>query len=209
MLQCNEWIAWGSFAICCTDGPKLKKCHLPLVGKRKVADRGPHSIPLVVLGIGLLWYGGYGFNAGSEFRVDSVTAVAFLNTDISVSFAAITWLCIDWTTTKKPKFLGLLTGAVAGQATITLAAGYVSPATAAIIGIIAGFVCFHAVALKNKLGWDDTLDIWGVHGVGGLIGIILCGIFATTAFNPAGVDGLIRTSWRSGLSRRRLGFLHG
>ena len=161
------------------------------VGKRKVADRGPHSIPLVALGTGLLWFGWYGFNAGSEFRVDSVTAVAFLNTDVSASFAAITWLCIDWATTKKPKFLGLLTGAVAGLATITPAAGYVSPATAAVIGIIAGCVCFYAVALKNKLGWDDALDVWGVHGVGGLIGIVLCGVFATTAFNPAGVNGLL------------------
>jgi Amt family ammonium transporter len=121
-----------------------------------------------------------------------VTAVAFLNTDIAASFAAIAWLAIDWATTRKPKFLGLLTGAVAGLATITPAAGYVSPATAALIGIIAGLVCFYAVALKNRLGWDDALDVWGVHGVGGFIGIVLCGIFATTAFNPAGVDGLLR-----------------
>src|SRR5258706_293412 len=162
------------------------------VGRRKVEDRGPHSIPLVALGTGLLWFGWYGFNAGSEFRVDSVTAVAFLNTDIAASFAAVAWLSIDWITTKKPRFLGLLTGAVAGLATITPAAGYVSPATACLIGVIAGGVCFYAVALKNKLQWDDALDVWGVHGVGGFLGIILCGIFATTAFNPAGVDGLMR-----------------
>lgn len=166
------------------------------VGRRKVQDRGPHSIPLVALGTGLLWFGWYGFNAGSEFRVDSVTAVAFLNTDIAASFAAIAWLVIDWFTTKKPKFLGLLTGAVAGLATITPAAGYVSPGTAALIGIIAGLVCFYAVAVKNRLGWDDALDVWGVHGVGGFIGIVLCGIFATTAFNPAGVDGLLRGNTR-------------
>jgi Amt family ammonium transporter len=166
------------------------------VGTRKVADRGPHSIPLVALGTGLLWFGWYGFNAGSEFRVDSVTAVAFLNTDVAASFAAVAWLCMDWMTSKKPKFLGLLTGAVAGLATITPAAGYVSPQTAALIGIIAGVVCFYAVALKNKLGWDDALDVWGVHGVGGFIGIILCGVFATTAFNPAGVDGLLRGNTR-------------
>ncbi|HEX7676802.1 MAG TPA: ammonium transporter, partial [Thermoanaerobaculia bacterium] len=84
------------------------------VGKRKVEDRGPHSIPLVALGTGLLWFGWYGFNAGSEFRVDSVTAVAFLNTDIAASFAAIAWLCLDWRQFRKPRFLGLLTGAVAG-----------------------------------------------------------------------------------------------
>jgi Amt family ammonium transporter len=162
------------------------------VGRRKVEDRGPHSIPLVALGTALLWFGWYGFNAGSEFRVDSVTAVAFLNTDIAASFAAFAWLCLDWRQYRKPRFLGLLTGAVAGLATITPAAGYVSPATACLIGIIAGIVCFYAVALKNKLQWDDALDVWGVHGVGGFLGIVLCGIFATTAFNPAGVDGLLR-----------------
>jgi len=166
------------------------------VGKRTVADRGPHSIPLVALGTGLLWFGWYGFNAGSEFRVDSVTAVAFLNTDLAASFAAIAWLCMDWMTTKKPKFLGLLTGAVAGLATITPAAGFVSPATACLIGAIAGVICFYAVVLKNKLRWDDALDVWGVHGVGGFIGIILCGVFATTLFNPAGADGLLRGNSR-------------
>jgi Amt family ammonium transporter len=161
------------------------------VGKRKSVDSGPHSIPLVALGTGLLWFGWYGFNAGSEFRVDSVTAVAFLNTDVAASFAAVTWLLMDWMNSKKPKFLGLLTGAVAGLATITPAAGYVSPTTAVIIGVVAGIVCYYAVALKNKLKLDDALDVWGVHGVGGLIGVILLGVFASTAFNPAGTDGLI------------------
>jgi len=161
------------------------------VGRRKVQDHGPHSIPLVALGTGLLWFGWYGFNAGSEFRVDSVTAVAFLNTDLAASFAGIAWLALDWWRTRKPKFLGLLTGAVAGLATITPAAGYVSPLAACIIGVLAGVVCFYAVALKNKLQWDDALDVWGVHGVGGFLGIVSCGVFATTAFNPAGTDGLI------------------
>jgi Amt family ammonium transporter len=162
------------------------------VGKRRVRDHGPHSIPLVALGTGLLWFGWYGFNAGSEFRVDSVTAVAFLNTDVAASFAAVAWLFMDWTTSKQPKFVGLLTGAVAGLATITPAAGYVSPTSACLIGLIAGCVCYYAVALKNRLGWDDALDVWGVHGVGGFLGIILCGVMATKAFNPAGVDGLLR-----------------
>jgi Amt family ammonium transporter len=162
------------------------------VGRRKVEDRGPHSIPLVALGTAMLWFGWYGFNAGSEFRVDSVTAVAFLNTDVAASFAAFAWLCLEWRQSRKPRFLGLLTGAVAGLATITPAAGYVSPATACLIGVIAGVVCFYAVALKNRLRWDDALDVWGVHGVGGFIGIVLCGIFATKLFNPGGVDGLLR-----------------
>src|SRR5207237_7319202 len=100
-------------------------------------------------------------------RVDAVTGVAFINTDLAASFAAIAWLAMDWMTTKKPKFLGLLTGAVAGLATITPAAGFVSPASACLIGLIAGVVCFYAVALKNRLGWVDALDVRGVQGVGG------------------------------------------
>src|SRR5258706_11534759 len=96
---------------------------------------------------------------------------------------------MDWCTGKKPRFLGLLTGAVAGLATITPAAGYVSPATACLIGIIAGIVCFYAVALKNRLGWDDALDVWGVHGVGGFIGIVMLGVFASTAWNSAETGG--------------------
>src|SRR5438093_5883573 len=153
------------------------------VGKRRVVDRGPHSIPLVALGTGLLWFGWYGFNAGSEFRVDSVTAVAFLNTDIAASFAAIVWLGLGWWLGKKPKFVGLLTGAVAGLATITPAAGYVSLPSAVIIGIAAGLLCYVAVHMKNKMGWDDALDVWGVHGIGGALGIIMLGVFASKAAN--------------------------
>ncbi|MEI8134873.1 MAG: ammonium transporter [bacterium] len=161
------------------------------VGKRKVGDGVPHSIPLVALGTGLLWFGWYGFNAGSQFKVDGVTALAFLNTDIAASFAAIAWLIMEWRASRKPKFLGLLTGAVAGLATITPAAGYVSTTSAVIIGICAGIVCYLAVQLKNKRGWDDALDVWGVHGVGGCIGVILLGVFADSAVNSAGVNGLL------------------
>src|SRR5438067_4297020 len=123
------------------------------VGRRKVTEGGPHSIPLVALGTGLLWFGWYGFNAGSEFRVDATTAVAFLNTDVAASFAAIAWLATGWFFEKRPSFLGLLTGAVAGLATITPAAGYVSPIAAVVIGIASGVVCYGAVSLKNRLRW--------------------------------------------------------
>jgi Amt family ammonium transporter len=123
--------------------------------------------------------------------VDAVTANAFLNTDVAASFAAVTWLIVAWVSEKKPTFLGLLTGAVAGLATITPAAGYVSPTTAVIIGVISGVVCYYAVAMKNKMHWDDALDVWGVHGVGGFLGIVLLGVFADKAFNPAGADGLL------------------
>jgi Amt family ammonium transporter len=161
------------------------------VGRRHVPDKGPHSIPLVALGTGLLWFGWYGFNAGSEFRVDATTATAFLNTDLAASFAGMAWFIVEWLTSRKPKFLGLLTGSVAGLATITPAAGFVSPASAVVIGIVAGVVCYYAVALKNRLQWDDALDVWGVHGVGGFIGIVMLGLLSTKAFNPSGTDGLL------------------
>lgn len=160
------------------------------VGRRHYADTA-HSVPLVALGTGLLWFGWYGFNAGSEFGVDSVTALAFLNTDIAASFGGVTWLVIGWFSEKRPSFVGLMTGAVAALATITPAAGYVSPVSAVFIGIAAGAVCYYAVALKNALKWDDALDVWGVHGVGGALGVVLLGVFATKAFNGAGADGLL------------------
>ena len=165
------------------------------VGRRQVKDRGPHSIPLVALGTGLLWFGWYGFNAGSQGKVDGVSAIAFINTDIAASFAAVTWLIVEWLSVGRPKILGLLTGAVAGLATVTPAAGFVSPTIAAFIGIAAGGICYYAVALKNKLAWDDALDVWGVHGVGGFLGIVMLGVFATKAFNPDGVNGLLQGNW--------------
>ena len=161
------------------------------VGRRRVPDPGLHSIPLVALGTGLLWFGWYGFNAGSELRVDGVTAQAFMNTDTAASFAAVTWLIMAWALEKKPKLLGLLTGAVAGLATITPCAGYVTITSAVLIGVVSGIVCYLAVALKNRLGWDDSLDVWGVHGVGGVLGTILLGVFAAHEINPSGVDGLM------------------
>ncbi len=160
------------------------------VGRRKVMDRGPHSIPLVALGTALLWFGWYGFNAGSQLGVDQITALAFLNTDIAASIAGLTWLFIAWSVEKKPKFVGLLTGAVAGLVAITPAAGYVSITGAIIIGILAGGVCYLAVTLKNHMHLDDALDVWGVHGVGGVLGCIATGLFATKVWNPAGADGL-------------------
>jgi len=161
------------------------------VGKRMFPDKGPHSIPLVALGTGLLWFGWYGFNAGSELKVDAVTATAFLNTDIAASFAAIVWMIMAWIFERKPTFLGLLTGAVAGLATVTPAAGYITPTSAVIIGSAAGLVCYFAISLKNRWKLDDALDVWGVHGVGGILGIISLGIFADLAVNAAGSNGLL------------------
>jgi Amt family ammonium transporter len=162
------------------------------VGSRVEKGAGPNNIPLVAIGTALLWFGWYGFNAGSELDVDAITAQSFLNTDTAASFAAVTWLILEWTTGKKrPTFIGLMTGAVAGLATITPAAGYVSLGSAVFIGISAGIVCFFAVKFVAHKQWDDALDVWGVHGVGGVLGTILLGFFASKGINPNGADGLL------------------
>jgi ammonium transporter, Amt family len=161
------------------------------VGARVDKNSTPNSIPLVAIGSGLLWFGWYGFNAGSEVQVDNVTSLAFLNTDIAASFATIAWLAIEWMRERKPKFVGLLTGSIAGLATITPCAGFVPLWASPIIGIAAGLVCYYAVQFKKRMKWDDALDVWGVHGMGGVLGTILLGVFASKAVNAAGADGLL------------------
>jgi ammonium transporter, Amt family len=155
------------------------------IGARVDKNSTPNSIPLVAIGSGLLWFGWYGFNAGSELQVDNITAVAFLNTDVAASFATAAWVVIEWIREGRPKLLGLLTGSIAGLATITPCAGFVPLWSAPIIGMAAGLLCYLAVQWKNKMKWDDALDVWGVHGVGGVLGTILLGVFATKAINPA------------------------
>jgi len=159
------------------------------VGKRSDTKFAPNSIPLVAIGTGLLWFGWYGFNAGSELMVDAITTTAFLNTDVAASVAGVTWLIIEWVRDGRPKFVGLLTGFVAGLATITPAAGFVPLWAAMVIGIAAGSLCFIAVQFKNRWGWDDALDVWGVHGMGGVFGTILLGVFASSSIN--GQSGLL------------------
>ncbi|MDR3705055.1 MAG: ammonium transporter [Paludibacteraceae bacterium] len=158
---------------------------------RRATKNDPNNIPLVAIGTALLWFGWYGFNAGSELAVNSVTIAAFVNTDTAASFAAIVWLILEWNTgNKKPSFIGLMTGAVAGLATITPAAGFVNIYAAAGIGVIASLGCFLAVRFKESRGWDDALDVWGVHGMGGVIGTICLGLFATKSINPGVPNGL-------------------
>ena len=161
------------------------------IGARTDRNSTPNSIPLVAIGSGLLWFGWYGFNAGSEVAVDNVTSLAFLNTDIAASFATIAWLFVEWSREHKPKFVGLMTGSIAGLATITPCAGFVPLWASPIIGTVAGIVCYIAVQWKNKMRWDDALDVWGVHGVGGVLGTILLGVFASAKVNVAGANGLI------------------
>jgi len=159
------------------------------IGARVNKHSVPNSIPLVAIGSGLLWFGWYGFNAGSEVQVDFITSTAFINTDIAASFATIAWLVVEWIRERKPKFVGLLTGSIAGLATITPCAGFVPVWASPIIGTAAGLVCYVAVQWKNRMKWDDAMDVWGVHGVGGVLGTILLGVFASVSVNPAGADG--------------------
>ncbi|HBN09381.1 MAG TPA: ammonium transporter [Cyanobacteria bacterium UBA8530] len=162
------------------------------VGKRKLLpgeSLAPHNIAFVALGTGLLWFGWFGFNGGSALAANGVAATAFVNTDICGSIAMIVWLIISWVHEGRPSMVGALTGAVAGLATITPCAGYVPLWAAVVIGILSAFVCYGAVQLRIKAGWDDALDVWGVHGVGGILGSILVGVFASASINK--ISGLI------------------
>lgn len=159
------------------------------VGSRSRQHTGKSNIPLAVLGVFILWFGWFGFNAGGALGANSLAATAFINTDLGASAAMVTWLIISWIREKSPSFVGVLTGAVAGLATITPGAGFVKPWAAIIIGVLAGIICYAAVQFRKKLDWDDALDVWGVHGVGGIIGTILLGIFASKDVN--GISGLI------------------
>src|SRR5207302_11449004 len=139
----------------------------------------PHNLPLVLLGAGLLWFGWFGFNAGSELAADGTAALAFMNTQIATAAAAGSWLLVERYRDGKPTTLGVASGAVAGLVAITPACAYVSPLGGAAIGLIAGVLCALAVGLKFRLGFDDSLDVVGVHLVGGLVGTLLIGFFAT------------------------------
>ena len=157
----------------------------------------PHNLVLTLIGTSLLWVGWFGFNAGSALASGELAGSAMLNTHVAAATAALVWMAIEWAARGKPSVLGILTGAVAGLGTITPAAGYVEPWAAMAIGVMAGIVCYWAsVVLKTRLGYDDSLDVFGVHGVGGILGSILVGVFATRAINdvakgqPVGlVDG--------------------
>ena len=151
----------------------------------------PHNMTLVVIGAALLWFGWFGFNAGSALSSGGLATSAFVVTHIAAAAASITWIFIEWIRHGKPTILGAASGAVAGLVAITPAAGFVGPISAILIGISVGIVCFLAVViLKNKLGYDDSLDAFGIHGVGGTLGALATGLFASKIINPAGADGL-------------------
>ncbi|OGP15749.1 MAG: ammonia channel protein [Deltaproteobacteria bacterium GWA2_55_10] len=165
-----------------------------VVGRRKGYKTDvmmPHNLPLTVLGAGLLWFGWFGFNAGSALGANGLAATAFLVTNTAAAAAALSWMGAEWLHRGKPTMLGLASGLVAGLVAITPAAGFVGPVSSIILGLAAGVVCYAAVSyIKPLLGYDDSLDAFGIHGVGGIWGAIATGLFATTAVNAAGADGL-------------------
>jgi ammonium transporter, Amt family len=157
-------------------------------GKEPMA---PHNLPFAVIGAAMLWVGWFGFNAGSALGANGLASSAFMATHTAASLAALGWMIAEWIRTGKPTMLGAASGAVAGLVAITPASGFVTPLAAVVIGFAAGIVCYSACLLKSKFGYDDSLDVVGVHGVGGILGAILTGIFASKAVNPAGNDGLL------------------
>ena len=162
------------------------------VGKRRGYPGGaftPHNAPMVMLGAGILWFGWFGFNAGSALAAGGVASSAFVATQLGAAGGVIGWVLPEWRRHGKITAIGAVTGAVAGLVAITPAAGFVAPMPGLLIGLLAGGVCFIAVEAKSRLRYDDSLDAVGVHLVGGLVGALLTGVFATMAVNPAGVDG--------------------
>jgi Amt family ammonium transporter len=151
----------------------------------------PHDLPLTVLGAGILWFGWFGFNAGSALTSGELATMAFVTTHTAAVAATLTWTFVEWYHRGKPTMFGAATGAIAGLATITPAAGYVGPMAALAIGAGAGLLCYTALNAKVKFRYDDSLDAFGVHGVGGTLGTIMAGVFASTAINAAGANGLV------------------
>lgn len=165
-----------------------------IIGRRKNLDSNvphPHNLPLVVLGTGLLWFGWFGFNAGSALSANGLAVNAFVVTNTAAAAAGLSWALIEWMRNGKPTIFGTASGVVAGLVAITPAAGYVNALSAIIIGLLVSIFCFFAVSvIKPKLGYDDSLDAFGVHCVGGIWGALATGLFACRAVNPAGADGL-------------------
>jgi Amt family ammonium transporter len=151
----------------------------------------PHNLTMTLIGAGILWFGWFGFNAGSALTSGGLAALALLDTHVAAAAGACGWVVVEWKHRGKPTALGAASGLVAGLVGITPAAGFVAPWAAAAIGALAGLVCYAAVVGKERLGYDDSLDAFGIHGVGGLLGALLTGVFAQKALNEAGRDGVI------------------
>nr|WP_202967319.1 ammonium transporter [Nitrospira moscoviensis] len=150
----------------------------------------PHNLPMTLLGTGLLWFGWFGFNAGSALGANEVAVVAVVATHTAAVSGALMWLAVEWIHRGTPTVLGVASGAVAGLATVTPAAGYIGPFSALVIGLMAGGLSYAAIISKGKFGYDDSLDVVGIHGVGGVVGLLAVGFFASKAVNSSGADGL-------------------
>jgi Amt family ammonium transporter len=164
-----------------------------VIGKRIGYDKEPmppHNMTLVVIGASLLWFGWFGFNAGSALSAGGLATGAFVATHVATAAASLAWMFAEWSHHGKPTVLGAASGAVAGLVAVTPAAGFVGPISAIWIGAGAGAICYGAVVMKGKMGYDDSLDAFGVHGIGGTWGALATGLFASKAVNPAGADGL-------------------
>ncbi|MGD0335552.1 MAG: ammonium transporter [Candidatus Omnitrophota bacterium] len=164
------------------------------IGKRKNLEHNtpvPHNLPFVALGTALLWFGWFGFNAGSALAANGLAVSAFVATNAAAAAAGLTWALLEWVRNGKPTMFGAVTGSIAGLATVTPASGFISPSSALIIGVFASILCFIGVAvIKPKFGYDDSLDAFGVHGLGGILGTLATGLFASKAINAAGANGL-------------------
>lgn len=157
-----------------------------LLGRRKDTQLIPNNVPLAALGAGILWFGWFGFNAGSALAADGIAVYAMLNTTVATSSAVLTWMFVEWATAGKPTVVGISSGIIAGLVAITPAAGFVNPIGAIFIGAIASVLAYFAVAkLKPALGYDDALDVFGIHGVAGMVGALLTGVFADPSVNES------------------------
>jgi ammonium transporter, Amt family len=164
-----------------------------VVGKRRgfgAENMAPHNLPMTVLGAAILWFGWFGFNAGSALAAGGLSTSAFVATHVAAAAATLSWVFVEWVHRGKPTVLGAASGCVAGLVAITPAAGFVTPIPAIVLGLGAGALCYSAVMLKGRIGYDDSLDVVGVHCVGGTLGALATGLFATTAVNAAGANGL-------------------
>lgn len=182
----------GGTVIHITSGAAALVCAI-FLGKRRGYGKEafhPHSLPMTILGAAILWFGWFGFNAGSALGATKTAVLAFFTTQVATGAALISWIIGEWLFQKKPTTLGAASGAVAGLVAITPAAGFVGPVAAMIIGFVAGGLCYAAIFLKTRLGYDDALDVVAVHGVGGFWGALATGLFASTAWNPDGANGL-------------------
>jgi Amt family ammonium transporter len=165
-----------------------------VIGKRKINGEGdprPCNVPYVILGAALLWFGWFGFNAGSALAMNALAVSALVTTNISAAFATLSWMAVDWVVHGKPSASGAAIGAVCGLVAITPAAGFVDVSAAMVIGLMAGMICNFAVIIMSRTSLDDTLDVFACHGVGGMWGAVATGIFCQKAINPAGADGLL------------------